>query len=138
MVNKAHFWIFLLVLSMHNLAYAACQSEGHFPYTDTYGIEECPEDIQSWMNKVDSCAHLEKQFETSDLTDKERLEAIEWEMLQLECCKVACDYYHLSQKYKEDEVHTGVIIGYTEAVYGDGTKMHCLKKDEAKTPQETP
>ena len=105
-----------LVLCMPDAAFAGnCATSDPFPYESPYDIEECPADIQDWLDRANACAH----FAGEEAYDEERAAELDQIMNENQCDYIACDFEDLFAKYEGDIVYTGVITGYGEVLYGE-------------------
>lgn len=107
-------------------ASAACEVEGQFPYTDPFGIEQCPEELNRWMQRLNACTEHAQAFGIPGMSDEE-MEKREWAMIDLECCKTGCDYYDLKEKYAENPSYIGVLDQYAKRVHGEDQNPECIK-----------
>lgn len=101
-------------------AYAAtCMTEDPFPFTTQYAINHCPDDIQNWLNRVNTCAH----FAGEELYDAERKAYIDAAVTENVCHDLGCDMDALFLKYEGDIAYTGVLFEYGRVVYGSEDAM---------------
>lgn len=103
-----------------------CKTEDPFPYTAPYNMENCPEDIQNWMNRVNTCAH----FEGEEAYNDERKAELDNINIEYQCDYIGCDFGDLFYKYEGDIVYTGVLSDYEKFVYGDNGVLECNMEQE--------
>lgn len=124
--------LFILLPLISFKAHAApCETGDPFPYTPPARIGsekvdptiDCPSDIQSWMNRVNACAH----FSGEPPYDEERRKFIDDQLAKNKCDAIKCDYEKLKSEYEGDIVYFGIVIDYMEAVYGEETMMPACK-----------
>lgn len=116
-----------LVLLPAAASAAPCRVGDPFPYTmpESFGSQpvdpkiDCPANIQSWMNRVNICAH----FAGEPPYDRERAEFIDGAMKENKCHQLGCEHEALYAEYEGDIVYAGVINGYLESIYGDTTSL---------------
>lgn len=106
------------------LADGRCKTDDPFPYTAPYDMETCPQDIQDWMDRANSCNH----FSGEEATDAERKKELAQNLEELKCSDLFCDYDDLFMKYEGDIVYTGVLTGYAEVLYGNTDIIICDRK----------
>ena len=126
---RALLWVLLITVSMKpSAAFAAycLVTEEPFPHTAPYDLEECPPEIQAWMDRANGCADLDRQ-ERDDPNLRGELEEARFEM---ECAYLPCDYQSIQAKYRGNGVLTNIMKGYKKIVYGD-KPMVC---DEGNRP----
>jgi hypothetical protein len=117
-MNEKSRWLLLVLLMTVGLkptmAFALRCSVGEpYAYTAPYDLQECPRDIQVWMDRVNGCKALDtdKAGATQDALDEEAAE--------LECAFIACDYADLIKKYHGNGVLTNIVKGYKKVVFGE-------------------
>jgi beta-lactamase class D len=127
----------LLTLLCPTVASAApCQTGDPFPYKTPARIGsekvdpsiDCPGDIQSWMNRVNACAH----FSGEPPYDKEREDFINAKLSENKCDVLKCDTQALLDANEGDIIYFGIIAEYLESVYGDVKDMPECKPTPAK------
>ncbi len=100
---------------MPNIALAeTCKTDDPFPFVSPYNIQNCPADIQKWMDRANICGH----FSGEESSDPDRDAEINEIMIENECDYVGCDARTLWAHYEGDIVYTRVISDYEEFVYG--------------------
>lgn len=111
-----------LVLLVPQMAWAGkCSVSDPFPYESPYEMEECPADIQMWMDRANGCTH----YAGEETTDDERAAEIGEAMNELQCEFIGCDYTALLSKYEGDVVFTGILTGYEQVLHGGQSGFEC-------------
>jgi len=105
----------MIVIACNPARAEPCVGSEPYPYTDPYNIEECPSDIQAWMDRAGACAH----FSSEEPYDDEREAFLLQQMNEQECRELGCDFDALFSKYEGDIAYTGVLIEYAKVTYGD-------------------
>jgi hypothetical protein len=116
------FFTFFLLIALPAQAAIKCEIGDPFPYIAPYNMGECPADIQSWMERVNICAHLADEL--PDRTGDDRAYT-ETQMNDLRCQNIACDYETLFANHEGDIVYIGILTGYAETVYGENYDLTC-------------
>lgn len=120
---KVLLWAVLIYLSaMPTVSFAAyCEVGEPDSYKAPYDLEECPPDIQSWMDRLNGCQDI-KAKKSQGSTNFDVLDDM---YIDLECEFIACDYVHIKQKYHGNGVLTNIIEGYKTLVFGPNTALVC-------------
>tara|TARA_B100001989_G_scaffold251864_2_gene232136 strand:+ start:2194 stop:2679 length:486 start_codon:yes stop_codon:yes gene_type:complete len=129
---------FFVFLSVPMLAHASgkCKVEDSYPYEAPYDMEGCPEDIQSWMDRLNGCSYFESEMEGMKTSfDDPRLIELKNQWDELQCVSLWCDYDDIFMKYEGDIVYTGIISGYAQMIYGDSELPVCGMEQEL-SPEE--
>lgn len=90
----------------------ACDVDGPF---ELHVEEACAEDVKLFLERVSNCMH----FGGEPGYDAERLNFLQYTMLELRCDQLPCDRDDLLKKYKGDAVNLGVIDQFFDVVYGE-------------------
>lgn len=105
-----------LFLFMPNSAFAEnCKTGDPFAYESPYNIESCPEDIQNWMDRANTCAY----FEGEEPYDADRKAEIDGILNENQCDYIGCDARDLWGEYEGDVIYTRVISDYEVLLYGE-------------------
>ena len=105
-----------LFLCIPNAAFAEnCKTGEPFSYESPYNIENCPEDIQNWMDRASTCVY----FEGEEPYDAERKAEIDGVLNENKCSYIGCDRQELWGQYEGDVIYTRVISDYEELLYGE-------------------
>lgn len=91
-----------------------CMTEDPFPFKTEYAIEQCPEDIQRLLNRMNACAHLAGE----EVTDEDRKAFLEQAMKDNRCADIGCDFEAVFSAHEGDIAYTGVLFEYARVVYG--------------------
>lgn len=92
-----------------------CATDEPFPYKTAYDIEQCPEDIQALLNRINSCAYLEGEA----AYDEDRAAFLAEMMAERRCADLGCDFQDVFMNHEGDLAYTGVLFEYAKMVYGD-------------------
>lgn len=119
--------LFVLTASISAAQAAPCETGDPFPYMTPAKIGshtvdpkvDCPKDIQTWMNRVNICAH----FSGEPPYNKERAAEIDAALKDNKCDQLGCEFETLFTQYEGDIVYTGVMTGYLESIYGDADSL---------------
>ncbi len=93
----------------------ACETGEPFIYQSPYDLDSCPQDIQSYLDRVNGCGH----FMGEEAYDQDRQDFIDEMMAEMHCADLGCDYSALFMEYEGDIVYTRILSDYTALVFGD-------------------
>ncbi|MBI2234572.1 MAG: hypothetical protein HYU57_06260 [Micavibrio aeruginosavorus] len=104
---------------------ATCMTGDPFPFKTRYAIDDCPADIQGWLDRVNACAH----FEGEEGYDGERRAFLADALEENRCAAIGCDFQELLMVHENDDALSGVLSEYAQIVYGNAENLpECMRE----------
>ena len=128
MMKSKIFGLFILLMACMPLSAFAgtCSTGDPFPYEAPYDIDHCPEDIQNWLDRANTCAH----FVGEEAYDEERKRELDNVLNENQCDYIECDFFDLFAHYEGDIIYTKILTDYEGLLTGGQGYIDCQMERE--------